>query len=118
MGNLPKVPGQTKAERMNEMERLSAIEQLRQLKSHYFRGVESGDGDLVRGVLAQDCALDYVGCCVDPATGRDFIPAMNVVLRGRDSWKADGMARFGTVSVHQGHNLELEFDSDTVARGI
>lgn len=103
---------------MNAIERLSAIEEIRQLKARYFRGVDQSDGDLVRSVLAEDCVLDYIGCCVDPATGRDFIPAMNVVLRGRDSWVADGMSKLGIVSVHQGHNFEVEFDSDTSAHGI
>lgn len=103
---------------MNEIERLSAIEQLKQLKAKYFRGVDTGDGDLIKGILAEDCVLDFVGCCTDPATGKDVIPAMNVVLRGRDSWVSDGMSRFGIVSVHQGHNFEVEFDSDTSARGI
>jgi SnoaL-like domain len=103
---------------MNAIERLSAIEEIRQLKARYFRGVDSCDGDLVRGILAEDCVLDYIGCCTDPASGKDFIPAMNVVLHGRDSWVSDGMSRFGIVSVHQGHNFEVEFDSDTRAKGI
>lgn len=103
---------------MTGVERLLAMEDIRQLKARYFRGVDSGDGDLVRGVLAEDCVLDYLGCCTDPATGHDFLPAMNVVLRGRSSWRADGLSRLGIVSVHQGHNLELDFIGDTHARGI
>ncbi|CAN7620611.1 nuclear transport factor 2 family protein [Phenylobacterium sp. LjRoot225] len=79
---------------------------------------DSCDGDLVCAVLAEDCVLDYMGCCTDPATGRDFIPATNVVLRGRAAWRSDGMSSLGIVSVHQGHNFELEFTSDTTARGI
>ena len=43
---------------------------------------------------------------------------MNVILRGRSSWLADGMSRLGIVSVHQGHNFELEFTSATTAKGI
>lgn len=103
---------------MTEVERLSSIDAFRQLKAQYFRGVDTGDGDLVRSVLAEDCVLDYMGCCTDPATGMDYMPAMNVVLRGRESWVSDGMSRFGIVSVHQGHNFEVEFLSDTVAKGI
>lgn len=103
---------------MNAIERLSAIEEIKQLKARYFRGVDTGDGDLVRGVLAEDCVLDYSGCCTDPASGRDFIPAMNIVLRGRDSWRSDGLSKLGIVSVHHGHNFEVEFDSDTAAKGI
>jgi SnoaL-like domain len=103
---------------MNDIQRLLAAEEIRQLKGRYFRGVDSNDGDLVRSLLAEDCVLDYMGCCTDPATKRDFIPAMNVILRGRSSWKSDGMSRLGIVSVHQGHNFELEFTSDTTANGI
>ncbi len=103
---------------MTEIERLTAVDAIRQLKARYFRGVDTCDGDLVRGILAADCVLDYMGCCTDPATGRDYIPAMNVVLHGRESWKSDGMARFGIVSVHQGHDLEVEFLDDTTAKGI
>jgi hypothetical protein len=103
---------------MTEIERLSAADAIRQLKARYFRGVDTCDGDLVKSILAEDCELDYRGCCTDPATGRDFIPAMNVVLRGRESWSSDGMAKFGIVSVHQGHNFEMEFTDETTAKGI
>jgi SnoaL-like domain len=103
---------------VNEVEHLSAIEAFRQLKAEYFRGVDTGDGNLVKSVLVEDCVLDYMGCCTDPTTGIDYLPAMNVALRGRDSWVSDGMSRFGIVSVHQGHNFEAEFLSDTRAKGI
>lgn len=103
---------------MNDLDRLAAIEEIRQLRAKYFRGVDSCDGDLVKSILAEDCVLDFRGCCTDPTSGRDFIPAMNVVLEGRDAWRSDGMSKFGIVSVHQGHNSEIDFDSDTSASGI
>lgn len=103
---------------MTDIERLIAADAIRDAKARYFRGVDTCDGDLVKSVLARDCVLDYRGCCTDPATGTDFIPAMNVVLRGRDSWTSDGMAKFGIVSVHQGHNLDLEFLDDGTVKGI
>ncbi|MCE7797150.1 nuclear transport factor 2 family protein [Sphingobium sufflavum] len=103
---------------MTESERLVAADAIRQVKARYFRGVDTGDADLVKGILAEDCELDYRGCCTDPATGRDFLPAMNVVLRGRESWQSDGMAKFGIVSVHQGHNVEIDFASATFAAAI
>ena len=43
---------------------------------------------------------------------------MNVVMHGRDSWRADGMSKLGIVSVHQGHNFEVEFSDDANARVI
>ena len=104
---------------MNELERLSAIEDIKQVKAAYFRGVDTNDAELVRGILAEDCVLDYMGCCTDPATGRDFLPIMNVVMRGNASWTSGGMSQTGIVaSVHQGHNCEIRVTSDTTASAI
>ena len=103
---------------MTEIERLAAIEAIRQLKARYWRGVDMCDGDLVRSVLVEDCELDYHGCCADPQTGVDHLPAMNVTLRGRDKWVSDGMACFGIVSVHQGHQADIEITGPDTATGI
>jgi hypothetical protein len=103
---------------MIDSARLGALEEIRQIKARYFRGVDRSDGDLVRSILAEDCVLDYTGCCTDPKTGEDFLPAMNVVLRGRDSWVSNGLSKAGIVSVHHGHNSEVELTSDSAARAI
>lgn len=103
---------------MGDLERLSAIEEIRQAKARYFRGVDTGDGELVRGLLAEDCVLDYTGCCTDPVSGRDYLPAMNVVVRGSASWTAGGLRKMGIVSVHHGHNGEVTLTGDTTAEAI
>ena len=103
---------------MADIERLLAIEEIKQVKARYFRGVDSGDGDLVRGVLAEDCVLDYRGCCTDPVTGRDYLPAMNVVMRGRSAWSSDGLAKAGIVSVHHGLMGEIELTGEAGATGL
>jgi hypothetical protein len=103
---------------VDEVERLVAIEEIRQVKAKYFRGVDSGDGDLVRSILAEDCVLDYVGGCTDPATGVDYIPATNRILRGREEWPAGRQTAMPWVSVHQGHTAEIEVTSDTTASAI
>ncbi len=100
------------------LQAIEAIEAIKQAKARYFRGVDTGDGALVRSVLAEDCVLDYRGCCTDPVSGVDYLPAMNVVLRGRDAWSSEGFARSGIVSVHQGGNFEVTFVSDTLAESI
>ena len=97
---------------------LAAIEAIRQARAQYWRGVDSCDGALVRAVLAKDCVLDYHGCCTDPQTGIDHLPAMNLTLRGRDSWISDGMAQYGIVSVHQGNQSEVTITSPTTATAI
>ena len=103
---------------MNEVERLTAIDEIKQIKARYFRGVDTGDAELVRGILADDCVLDYMGCCTDPATGRDFLPAMNIVMRGSASWSSAGLSSAGIVSAHHGHNCEITLTSDRSASAI
>lgn len=103
---------------MNDLERIVAIEEIKRVKARYFRGVDCSDAELVRGILADDCELDYRGCCTDPRSGRDFMPTMNVVLRGSASWSAEGFAKAGIVSVHQGCNADIELTSATTATAI
>ncbi|MCK0091860.1 nuclear transport factor 2 family protein [Rhodococcus sp. F64268] len=98
---------------MNDVERLIAIDAIKQAKAKYFRGVDTGDLGLVHGILAEDCELDYTGCCTDPVTGRDFLPQMNVVRKGHASWKSGGARTM--VSVHAGHTCEIEFIDDVTA---
>ena len=76
------------------------------------------DGDLVRSILAKDCVLDYMGCCTDPQTGIDHMPEMNVVLNGRDSWISDAFEGPKVVTVHQGHQAEIDVTGNTTASGI
>ncbi|MEO7247582.1 MAG: nuclear transport factor 2 family protein [Novosphingobium sp.] len=101
---------------MTEVERLAAIEQIRRVKALYFRGVDTEDGDLVRSILAANCTLDYRGCCTDPKSGIDLMPAMNVVLNGRDSWTSGAFAKAGITSVHQGHQAEIEITGEARAK--
>lgn len=103
---------------MNDIDRLLAIEEIRQVKSRYFRGVDSADGALVRSILADDCVLDYMGCCTDPTTGYDFLPAMNMVLHGAANWSDAGLSALGIVSTHHGHNGEITLTSDSTATAI
>lgn len=93
-----------------------ATEAIRRIKARYWRGVDMGDGALVRSILAQDCTLDFRGCCTDPRSGEDFLPAMNVVMRGRDSWKADALTEI--VSVHHGHQSEITITGPDSAEAI
>jgi hypothetical protein len=103
---------------VDDVERLNAIEEIRTVKSRYFRGVDTADSELVRGILAADCVLDYMGCCTDPATGRDFMPAMNIVMRGSAAWSSTGLRAMGIVSVHHSHNGEISVVSESEASAI
>jgi len=103
---------------VTEIERLAAIEDIRNLKAKYWRGVDSNDGRLVRSILAEDCILDYRACCTDPLTGVDHMPVMNIVMTGRDSWNTDNLEGPKTITVHQGHQSEIEVTGPTSAEGI
>jgi hypothetical protein len=103
---------------MTESERLAAIEEIKQLKAKYWRGVDNADGELVRGILAEDCVLDYMGCCTDPVSGTDHMPMMNMVMQGRDSWQTGNLEEPRLVTVHQGHQSEIEVTGQTTARGV
>ena len=103
---------------MTESERSAAIEEIKQVKARYFRSVDSSDETLVPSFLAEDCVLDYRGCCTDPVTGEDHLPAVNVLLKGRESWVSDAFKQMGIVSVHQGHHSEITITGDTTAEGI
>ncbi|HEX7821990.1 MAG TPA: nuclear transport factor 2 family protein [Sphingobium sp.] len=76
--------------RVSETGQLAVPHAIKQVKARYFRGVDTCDSELVKAILAEDCVLDYRGCCTDPATGRGFFPVMNVVPRGRDSGRRLG----------------------------
>jgi hypothetical protein len=103
---------------MTEAERLAAIEEIRQLKAKYWRGVDNADGALVRSILAEDCVLDYMGCCTDPVSGVDHMPQMNMVMRGRSSWATGNLEEPRLVTVHQGHQSEIEVTGDASATGV
>ncbi len=99
------------------MSDLAEIEAIRQAKARYIRGVDEGDAALVRSILHPDCRLDYLGCFVDPASGKDFFPAMNIVLEGRDKF-GSALVHLGIVSVHQVYNPEIVLASGTAASAV
>lgn len=103
---------------MDVIHRLEAIEAIKLLKARYFRGVDTGDGALVRSVLAEDCVLDYTDCFVDPLTGDDHFPALSMIMRGRAAYSGNGLAGIGIISAHFGPNCEIEIDDAHSARGI
>ncbi len=102
---------------MTDSEKLAAIEAIRQVKARYFRSVDSADGSLAPTFLAEDCVLDYRGCCTDPVSGVDHFPEMNAVIHGRDGWLSDAFKSTGVVTAHQGHQSEIEITSETTATG-
>lgn len=91
---------------MDDIEKLLAIEELKNLKARYFRCVDTKDWPGFQAVFAPDGRLDFA----DDVPGR--------VLIGSEI--ADGVSHLldGCDSIHHGHCPEIEITSDTTATGI
>jgi hypothetical protein len=95
---------------VNDIERLVAIEEIRQLKARYFRCMDTKDWVGFEAVFAPDCTADYTPEGGDP---------------GR--WSATGAANIAklvkdlvapAVTIHHGHMPEIEITSASTAHGI
>lgn len=105
---------------MDQLSRLIAIEDIKQLKARYFRAVDTKDRALLRSVFVDDAMADYRGSATDPRTGINAIPDnTETVVRGVDAI-TDGIIAAVTplVTVHHGHIAEIEIRSDTEASAI
>jgi SnoaL-like domain len=93
---------------MDAVERLEAVEEIRQLKARYFRCMDTKDWDGFALVFAPDAVMD-----MSEESG-----SSSSVTRGAIEIAA--MARAGMESVqtvHHGHMSEIEITSSTTARG-
>jgi hypothetical protein len=104
---------------MNEIERLMAAEEIRNLRGKYSRAVDEKDRELLRSLFTKDAVADYRGSGIDPVTGEGFRPAdVEEPMRGRDAI-ADTIAAAttGMVTVHHTAVGDIEVESADSARG-
>lgn len=95
---------------MNETGRLAAIEEIRQLKARYFRGVDGKDAVLLRSVFTDDAVTDFRSESPD---GSDAL-----LLRDPDAFVRDTLAVLaGAVTVHSAGMPEIVVDSADAAHG-
>lgn len=91
---------------MDETQRLLAVEEIKQLKSAYFFGLDHQDWELWREqVWAPDARLDV------PEMGRNVGPRDELI-----AWVAEQSA--DQTSVHHGHMPIIDITSDTTATGL
>ena len=83
------------------------IEAIKKLKAKYFRCVDKKLWEEMETVLTEDAVADY-GMGIELLQGRKEITEFLKKNLDRDSM----------ISVHQGHNPEIEITSDTTARGV
>lgn len=94
---------------MNDVEKLLAIESIKQTKARYFRCLDSKDWQGFASVFASDAQMDMREQSRNPD---------NLIIGN------DNIARFVAkslqplITVHHGHTVEIEFTSGTAANVI
>jgi hypothetical protein len=95
---------------MTDIEKLLAIEEIKQVKARYFRCMDTKDWDGFTAVFTPDASVDYT-----PASSTS------------SDWKASGAANVAALvrsvveqalSIHHGHMAEVEITSATSAKAI
>jgi len=86
---------------------LEDIEAIKKLKAKYFRCVDKKLWDEMEEVWVEDAVADY-GMGIELLQGRKAIMEKKKKNLDRDSM----------ISVHQGHNPEIEITSEITAKGV
>lgn len=97
----------------SDLERLIAIEEIKQLKARYFRSMDTKDWAGLTGVFAPDAELDMRGEAADKSKA-----ASGLVSGGEAVGAFIRNAVHDLVTVHHGHTPEIEITGETTARGI
>lgn len=85
--------------------RLEAIEEIRRLKARYFRCVDLREWDEFATLFAEDFVPDFGESTSGPVDRTTFVAAVENHFRSG-------------ISVHHGHEPEIEILDDTTARGL
>ncbi|MFN3232737.1 MAG: nuclear transport factor 2 family protein [Alphaproteobacteria bacterium] len=103
---------------MEDVTRLLAIEDIKQLKSRYFRAIDTHDWELLATVFAEDAVFDFTEANFDP-NFPDPDRTVTPPVHGRDAIvDAVRTALNEAASAHHGHLPEIEVTSETTAKGI
>jgi hypothetical protein len=98
---------------MTDVERLIALEEIKQLKARYFRCMDTKDWPGLEAVFSPDAELDMRGEAADKSKAADglIFGAANIMPFIRN-------AVLELVTVHHGHMPEIEITSATTAKGL
>lgn len=88
------------------MNELLEIEKIKQLKARYLRGLDTNDWETFAGSMAEDCSGRYNGGKLSFDARDDIVAFM------RDNLGGDKV-----ITLHQGHQPEIEIIDDSNARG-
>jgi hypothetical protein len=98
---------------MTDIERLTAIEEIKQLKARYFRCMDTKDWPGLLAVFSPDAEFDMRGEAADKSKAADalIVGNANIMPFIRN-------AVLELTTVHHGHMPEIEIISATTAKGI
>ena len=99
-----------------------AIEEIKQLKSRYFHGIDEKDWELLRSTLTDDAVLDFSGE-VELHVGHHGVesaddPAAWILHGGDEGTEKIAEIVTPVVSTHQGHDPQITILTADEARGI
>jgi len=104
---------------VTDLEKLLAIEEIKQLKAHYFRAIDTKSFEELRNVFAPDGEFDATDAVRDPVKGAPEGSGELPVMKGIDNIVAIvTQALTPAQSAHHGHIPEITITSDTTATGI
>ena len=104
---------------MDDLARLAAIEEIKDLKARYLRFVDTRDFAGLADVLCADASFDTTEASQVTPVGGATVGRAGPIVTGRDA--VVGMIRGAletVTSTHHGHCHEVTIDSDTEAHGI
>jgi uncharacterized protein (TIGR02246 family) len=100
-------------DRIDPVDRLVAIEEIKQLKARYFRAMDTKDWGAFAAVFAPDALMDMSGEMRDSVTEGEGITRGNTAIAEFVQGAVQPVE-----TVHHGHMAEIEILSPTTARGI
>lgn len=107
---------------MSDVERLAAIEDIKQLKASYFRALDTKDWVLMREIFSSNPSADYRGAVDENSSegGGTVANAVNSQVLTDTDMIADGLrdALAGCKSSHLGGNAEITILPDGTAKGV
>lgn len=104
---------------MTGIDKLLAIEEIKQLKARYFRCMDTKEFDGLHTVFADESTFDFREALRDPIVGTPPQFEAHAPVSGREAIVSHiSGALQHAVSVHHGHMPEIDITSATTARGI
>ena len=105
---------------MTDLEKLLAIEEIRQLRPKYFRVIDAKQFDELEEIFTPDAVFDSREAVADPMKGQYPGFPVSPVSVGREAVVQGIIAGMPEAlqSCHMGHTGEIEILSDTTAKGV